>query len=1061
MSQGSEFLQSEQPALHLLQQLGYQYVTGVALSVERPDAGEVILTGRLRSAIKNLNPDLDEVNQQRALERISQVSASSLMAANQYIWSLLLGTGFTLKQQIDGKETFIPVRFIDYSPARKNDLLVVNQMRFRGRTFTAIPDIVVFINGLPLGIIECKAGNAPSAWDSAWNDLDAYQRNNEKLFYYNQICAGIWEVGGKYGAICAPQAFYSHFRSDNNPELTTLLADRKPTEQDILLYNLFRPDRLLDIIRHFVLFELDEGRIIKKLPRYQQLRAVNSTIDKLQQHQQGGVVWHTQGSGKLLTMAYLIRKLRAEQYGFDNPTVIVLTDRNDLDTQITTTFQNIGFKDVQQASSVAHLDKILRNDYGGVITTTLQKFQQADKNATADEVPDDEGLTRTERHIQENLLIQVKKALQDGKWAEVSRQEIPLEVLSTKENLYVLVDEAHRSHYGFLAAFMRSVLPNAKFIAFTGTPISKEDKSTLAEFYGEEYLDVYTIKESVTDGATVELLYDAGIARLDVKKAELDEAFEAQFSTESEEKKSKLKDAALRKYQFSAGRIRDISMHLLEHYRDKIYPDGYKAILVCSGRQAALDYQLTILNLRLQGLHNFTTKVVISLGSPKSDPIAAEHYERLAWNRENPDEPLDILLTPPEEVKAVIDSFKLPFGNEDELDKAGKKKKYDNTAILIVSDMLLTGYDAPIAGCLYFDKPLKEHNLLQAIARVNRTYRSKAAGFIIDYCGITAHLLQALDIFSGDLRPDDILRNLNDEIPKLELNHAKLISFAKPVRFDRQNQRTAFIDGFVRYIEPIHLRDQFKELLKAFNKSVNIVLPNQVAMRYQVDFNLFNEIKLKARNAFPDDDELKISANESRMLQQLINDHLIAEGVDNLLDEPVSILDRDKFRADLLNASPATKELKMRNQLKYTIKVGMDRNPGFFEPLAQRLDNLLKEHKAGRIDQVQLLIGYMQLQDDLINEQRSAQAHGFTTRQQIDVYNVLTVLFEEESARVTKKLFDDIRGELGIVGWKDKGEVRKAIENKITSLLKAKLPPAEARKKAAELVDLLRKDTHA
>lgn len=1062
MSQGPEFLQSENPALRLLKQLGYTHLTGAALSGERPDAAEVLLAGRLRLAIARLNPALDAANQQRAYDRITQVSAASLMEANQRIWALLSGAEFTLKQSINGKDEFVPVRFIDFSPEAKNDLVVVNQMRFSGRIFTAIPDLVIYVNGLPLGVIECKASSASGAWDSVWNDLDAYQRNNERLFQYNQICAGIWGVGGKYGAICTPQAFYSHFRSDSNTELTALLGGEIPSQQDILLYNLFRPEQLMDIVRHFVLFELDEGRVIKKLPRYQQLRAVNRIIAKLQQHQQGGVVWHTQGSGKSLTMAYLIRKLRAEENGFDNPTVIVLTDRNDLDTQITTTFQNIGFKDVQQASSVAHLDKILRNDYGGIITTTLQKFQQADKNATADDTPDEDGLTRTERHIQENLLVQIKKALSEGKWTEISREEIPLEVLSTKENLYVLVDEAHRSHYGFLAAFMRSVLPNAKFIAFTGTPISKEDKSTLAEFYGEEYLDTYTIKESVADGATVELLYDAGIARLDVKKDELDAAFEARFATETEEKKSKLKDEALRKYQFSDGRIRDISKHLLTHYREKIFADGHKAILVCTGRHAAMAYQQTILALQQEGFHNFKTKVVVSLGSAKSDSIVADHLERVLWNRQHPNDPKPILVTPSEEVKAVIDNFKLPFGDENERDKSGKKKKFDNTAILIVSDMLLTGYDAPIAGCLYLDKPLKEHNLLQAIARVNRTYRSKVAGFIVDYCGITAHLMQALDIFSGDIRPDDILRNLNDEIPKLELNHGKLLSFAKPVKSDRNYQRQAFMDAFVRYIEPLHRRDQFKELLKAFNKSINIVLPHQAAMKYQADFILFNEIKREARNTYPDDDELKISADESRMLQQLINDHLTGQGVTNLLAEPVSILDRDKFKADILNASPATKELKMRNQLKYTIRVGMDRSPDFFKPLAQRLDALLKEYEAGRIDQVQLLIGYTELQDDLINEQRAGQAQGFTTPQQIDLFNALTVLFADEAANLTKQIFADIAGELGVVGWEGKREVRYSMEQKISRLLKDKIPLFDARKKkATELVDLLRKDKHA
>lgn len=1077
MADSSEFHTSELPALALLQQLGYQHLSGAALAAERPDITQVVLAQRLRAAIARLNPLLDAPNQQKAYDKLTSVPGASLMEINEGVWRLLRGnTAWSLNQEIDGKTEPLPISFIDYQTPANNELLVVSQLKFHGLAGNSIPDLVVYVNGLPLAVLECKAKGATNAWSSAYSDLAFYQGNSERLFHYNQLCVGIWGVGGRYGAIGTPKPFYSHFRAADEPELVALLGGSKPTQQDRLLYNLFEPTRLLDIVRHFVLFELEEGRTVKKLPRYQQIRAVNKTIAKLQTHQQGGVVWHTQGSGKSLTMAYLARKLQAPEFGFENPTVLVLTDRQDLDRQITTTFRNVGFKRVQQATSISHLDYLLHNDYGGIITSTLQKFQQADKEATAAETLADSGEAldpddtlaeaaalpvrpvRTSQAIEGNSLVTVEEELLNGKWVEVSRTAIELVPLSRKQNLYVLVDEAHRSHYGFLAAFMRTVLPGAKFIAFTGTPISKEDKSTLAEFYGQEYLDVYTIVESVADGATVPLLYDAGIARLDVKKEALDAQFEADHGHKSEELKSKLKEEALRKYALSAERLTEIAKHLLVNYRDKIFADGFKALLVCSGRHAALEYQKIIQQLRVEGFHDFTTKVVVSLGSAKSDPLAKEQVELMNWNKANPHDSKPLLATPPEDIKTVTEDFKLPFGDESELDQSGTRKKHDNTAILIVSDMLLTGYDAPIAACLYLDKPLKEHNLLQAIARVNRTYKSKAAGFIVDYNGVIQHLIKALEIFSGDVRPDDLLRNLNEEIPQLELNHAKLLAFCKLLKANKGYQREDFIDECIEYIEPFHRRDEFKALLRAFNKSVNIVLPNQVALKYESDFKLFNEIKVRARNTYPDDEELKVSPDESKMLQQLVNDHLTSQGVQNLLAVPISIIDREKFKQEILNASPSTKMLKMRNQLKHVIKLGMDRNPDYYKPLAQRLEELLKEYEAQRLDQAQLLLAFAQLQEDVIHENQEGNAHGFLTEGQVAVFNSMKTIFDGEAAVVTTKLFELVSGELEIVGWREKGEVRSDMESKIRKLLAGKLERVEARQKAQELVEILRKN---
>lgn len=1058
MNKSPEYIHSELPAIELFKKMGYQYFDA-SKQDERSDITEVILKDRLLASISKLNPWINENNLNKAYTAITSVNGASLMEINQKIWELIRGGTFTVKQVINGEEGFHSVHFIDYINIEDNDFLVVNQMKYHGRFQNSVPDLVVYINGLPIGVIECKSPTAQNAWDKAFGDLDYYQKNTEKLFHFNQICAGIWDVSGKYGAINSPQQFFSVFKTSEEDKEIIIQAKK---EQDKLLIALFKKERVLDMIRHFVLFELDEGRTIKKLPRYQQIRATNKTIERLQAGE-GGVVWHTQGSGKSITMAYVSRKLQAPEFGFNNPTVMIMTDRKDLDRQITTTFQNVGFKNVNQASSVVHLEKLLRNDYGGIITTTLQKFQETDKDATASEDQTDleeRGNLIVEKQLKENKLIKITKELQQGKWVEIEREEIELEELSKKENLYILVDEAHRSHYGFLASFMRTVLPNAKFIAFTGTPISKEDKSTLGEFYGGDYIDIYTIKEAVADGATVELLYDEGIAKLDVKKEELDKEFEATFADASEDKKDKLKREALRKYQLSSERIEAIAKHMVEHFKNKIYPDGHKAMLVCSGRDAAIKYQQVLHQLKEEGYHNFESKVVVSMSSPKSDVIAKEYYETLEWNRNNPSNKKTIYVVPPENIKDATDDFKLPFGNEEETEKSGKKK-FDNTAFMIVSDMLLTGWDAPIASCLYLDKPLKEHNLLQAIARVNRSRKGKSAGFIVDYNGITAYLIQALEIFSGDLRPDDILKNINEEFPKLEMNHTKLVDFFKPMKIDRNYERNAFIDSAVGFIEPINRRDDFKALLKDFNKSINIILPNTKALKYQGDFKLFNEIKLRARNAFPDDEELKISKDESKMLQAMIDEHLTSNGIVSLLSEPISIIDKDKFKEEIMNASPATKELKMRNNLKHTIKVGIDKNPDFYKPLAQRLDELLKQKEAQRIDEAQLLLAYATIQDEIIEEQKEGEQKGFTTERERAVYNSMKLIFGEDAEDATKTLFDLLKGELNIIGWQEKGQVQKEIENKIMRFLKTKLEREDAKAKAKEMVDVLIKNKDA
>ncbi len=461
-SQSTEYLQSEQPAIRLFQKIGYDYLDA-AVNDERDSINDVVLIHRLKAAIRRINPWLNENNVNNAVRKITSVPSASLMEANETIHELISGREFTPKQVIKGREHYHGVGYVDFQDIDNNDFLVVNQIKFKGRENNSIPDIVVFVNGLPLGVIECKSPKIRGAKDEAISDLLYYQENSEKLFRYNQVCAGVYKVGGRYGALGAKQEHYQVYRDETGA--CAELTGEAPTAQDILIYNLFEKNRFLDIIRNFVIFETSEGTKVKKLPRYQQIRATNKAIEKLKKDSRGGVIWHTQGSGKSITMVYIATKLKREESGFDNPTIIIITDRTDLDDQIFRTFHGCGFSNPIHADSVRHLKTLLRDDYGKTITTTIQKFQETDSQGNIIRTRGDE-----------------------------------IETISKKENLYVLVDEAHRTQYGFLAGFMRKALKNARFIAFTGTPIDNDQKSTLGRFYGGKYLDVYTIKQSVEDG---------------------------------------------------------------------------------------------------------------------------------------------------------------------------------------------------------------------------------------------------------------------------------------------------------------------------------------------------------------------------------------------------------------------------------------------------------------------------------------------------------------------------------------------------------------------------------
>ncbi len=988
------------------------------------------------------------------------------------------------------------VRFFDASAVANNDFHVVDQYVGRNADDEVFrPDLLLFVNGLPMAIIECKASH--HRLDEALAQLDGYRATFPAQFVFNQVSVALNGRQGVYGAIFTPPAFYAHYRLQDaeRAEVAALLGD-EPSEQDQLLWALFEPARFLELVTHYVLFETRDGKTVKKLPRYQQWRAVRKTVWRLTGPKSlGGVVWHTQGSGKSLTMALLARLLRSESTGLNNPTVLVLTDRRDLDKQIFNTFHAVGIKAIQ-AVSVEGLVKMLSNDYGSVFTSTVQKFQEkevdAEVDALAEPLPDDDTLLaarhRRVRDGKDFFMVEERNAnfgqydadgvLLSPKWEELSREKVNFRVLSTKPNFYVLVDEAHRSQYDFLAAFMRASLPNAKFIAFTGTPLLNDDKHTLAEFGGGEYIDEYRLHEAVTDGATLPIKYqDAWVAL--APDVNLDQAFKDQFVNEPEARQHALKKELLTRWRQAGDRMEKVAHHLVEHFLANVQAKGLKGMLVCDGREMAVRYKdlldAIMKERAAQGLPTAESRVVVSLANITASRTGASEKEAAAEKGVDAHKVRTIeervrdeikagkvpVAMPPEHIANFVSKlFPLPYGDETK-GKDGKVHA-NNIGLIIVSDMLLTGWDAPIVGTMYLDKPLKEHTLLQAIARVNRTMAGKNAGYIVDYHGVVEHLDHALKIYGGEVKPAQVWEGVESELPKLQAMLERLLKLL-PRKHDPASQREDYKTDAEAFLDPAARLDKvedFLELVKQFNRSIDIILPDVRGVPFKPYFTLFAEIRLMLRDKLPGTAyRERITKLESVLLQQLLDEYINASPAKSLLGKEVSILDAaDMARLKKL-ASPGSRALIMKNQLKHTIETGRDKDPVFFDKLAEELEKLLEEERAGRITQVKFLE-----QLDLFGQRiKEKDNTGFSSPAHSAAFHYLESHLSSEVARgVTTKLFEDeeLSHTMASGNWKAMPDLHPDIKKRISSLLVplAGWQRAVARDHAGNLLTILLKN---
>lgn len=1063
MSTGPEYDVVEKPLLDQLVAMsasgpiGWKHTTG---NLEDPTVTaretfrQVLLLPDLRKALVGINRNnedetwLDEGRVSQAISGLQRPGAHKLMEANEACTELLLkGTSVDGIEGWDGGRAQT-VHFIDWEHPERNTFRVINQFRVdepggQAKKFV-IPDLVLFVNGIPLVVIECKSPYLSAPMEEAIDQIQRYanQRHwnegnegNERLFHTNQFVVGTYFDEARVGTIGASAVHYLEWK-DTSPlpmtEVATSLGRDTLSSQEKLVAGMLRPARLLDIVRHFMLFASIEGRTIKLVPRYQQYRAVQLATQRLltgktrktdgEHDRRGGIVWHTQGSGKSLTMVFLVRKMRTspELRKFK---VVVVTDRKQLQKQLSDTAALTG-ETVQIARKTAKVKELLAEKGPGLVFAMIQKYQERDPLDGDEEMaPDEDGIL-------------------DDK-AEVG--EFP--VLNEDESILVLVDEAHRSHTSDLHANLLKALPNCARIGFTGTPIIMGAKRRTHEIFGE-FIDRYTIRQAEEDGATVPILYEGRTAEGAVEGGQdLDQLFEDLFQDRTPEELEKIKQKyATRGHVMEAPRLIGAKARdMLRHYVENILPNGFKAQVVAVSRRAAIRYHQAFQEAReeLVAAAAAIDPALLELdeeavsGLPREQQALVRAHPHLETLRElefapvisggNNDEPGWREWTDKARSDARVERFKKPLFHQD----PGKR---DPLAFLIVKSMLITGFDAPVEQVMYLDRPIREAELLQAIARVNRTYPKKSAGIVVDYYGVARHLKDALKAYS-DEDVEGALQSLKDEIPKLRDRHARVLRlFADHGIHDIANE-----DACVDLLRDERLRAEFVVKLKQFLLTLDLVLPRPEALPYVPDAKRLTGIQVRARNRYRGE-ERPIGSDVGEKVRNLVDEHLISLGIDPSIP-PISILDAEFGDHVEGERTPRAKASEMEHALRYHIRKHLDEDPEHYQKLSERLDEILTALKDRWDELADALKDFV----DEVHAGRQTDDTGLDPETQAPFLGILKQEFSqggevspEELKRlcaVTVELVEHVKQEARLVGFIKNAQAQEMLHKWIVQFL--------------------------
>ncbi len=1024
----------EQVALDWLQGLAWTVARGPDIApgtpgAERDDYGQVVLERRLRDALADLNPTLPTDALDDAYRKLTRPQGSSLEARNS-AFHRMLGNGVDIEyRDSDGRVRGDQVRVINFENPASNDWLAVNQFSVTEDSHTRRPDVVLFVNGLPLGIIELKnpADEDATIW-TAWQQLQTYKAELPTLFSMNEALVVSDGTEARIGTLTAGREWFKPWRTVTGETL----ADPHVTELQVMLEGAFEPGRFLALVRDFVVFEDDGGgALVKKMAGYHQFHAVRVAVDEtlraamLQRaetraaeekghYESGrkpggepgdhriGVVWHTQGSGKSLTMAFYAGAIIREQ-AMENPTIVVLTDRNDLDDQLFSTFsrcQDLLRQPPTQAENRADLRSKLSVNAGGVVFTTIQKF-----------FPEEKGDTHP--------------------------------TLSERRNIVVIADEAHRSQYDFIDGFarhMRDALPNASFVGFTGTPIELQDANTRAVF--GDYISIYDIQRSVDDGATVPIYYESRLAKLALdqnQRPNIDPDFDEATEGEEVERKEKLKTkwAQLEAIVGSEERVKQIAEDIVTHFGQRTEVLKGKAMVVCMSRRICIDLYQELVRLRPDWHDNDDAKgamKVVMTGSA-SDPLDWQPHFRNKSRREE-----------------LAQRFRDPV---------------DPLKVVLVRDMWLTGFDAPSLHTMYVDKPMRGHGLMQAIARVNRVFKDKPGGLVVDYLGLAQDLKQALATYTESggkgrtaLDQDEAVAVM---LEKYDVCCALLHGFDWSLWTTGNAQdRLGLLPPAQEHI--LSQEDGKERCMKAvreLSQAFALAVPHPETTRIRDDVGFFQAVRAalskRATAEARPEEELDLA------VRQIISQSVASEGVMNIfaaagLDKPdISVLS-DEFLAEVRDMPHRNLAVELLQKLLSSeVSTRRRKNVVQARSFAEMLEQTLRRYQNRAIEAAQVIEKLIELARDM----REANARGERlglSEDELAFYDALEtndsavqVLGDETLRDIARQLVETIRNN-ATIDWTLRENVRANLRRSVRRILRKHGYPPDKQEKATKTV---------
>lgn len=999
----------EQALMLWFWEMGYKTIFGPKIAPDEPESEratfeDVILRGRLQKAIVELNPEIPQEVIEEVIRKITREESPSLIENNRRFHSMLVDGVDVEYRNKDGRIVHDKVWLVDFNDPHRNSWLAVNQFTVIENRHNRRPDIVIFVNGLPLAVIELKnPADENATIRSAFRQMQTYKNQIPSLFQFNQMLVVSDGTEARMGALTSDWEWFLPWRTIDGEEI----CSKGDAELEVLAKGIFDKERFLNLIRNFIIFETNKSGVKKKIAGYHQFHAVNKAVSCTVKassdkgDRRAGVVWHTQGSGKSLSMAFYAGKI-IKHSEMENPTIVVITDRNDLDDQLFQTFsacQGILRQTPNQAKDRSHLRDLLKVSSGGVVFTTIQKFLPLDKGD-------------------------------------------PYPLLSERRNIVVIADEAHRSQYDFIDGFarnMRAALPKASFIGFTATPIEKTDRNTLQVF--GDYIDTYDIHQAIEDNATVPIFYEARLAKLGLKEEEkpkIDPEFEEVTEDQEETVKRRLRTkwSRLEAIVGTEKRINKIAADIVGHFDKRLEAINGKGMIVCMSRRICVDLYNAIIKLSPEWAHEDDDKgflKVVMTGSA-SDPVDWQKHIRDKRRRGE-----------------LGDKF---------------KDSSHTFQLAIVRDMWLTGFDVPSLHTMYIDKPMRGHGLMQAIARVNRVYKDKPGGLIVDYLGIAHEIKKALIEYSekdkGETGIDQEIA-VSILLEKYEIIKSMFHGFDyKPFFVGGAQDKVRLVPSAMEHIiRQEEGKKRFLAFVSALSKSFALAVPHEKALAIQDEVAFFQAV----RAAFIKHTDSGVSSQEEldAAVQQIVSKAVSSDRVIDIfgaagLQKPELSILSDSFLAEVQGMEQKNLAVELlKKLLNDEIKVRSRKHLVQSRSLAERLERTIRQYHNRTLEAVDVIDELIEMAKELKAAAKRGDDLGLT-EDETAFYDALEtndsavkVLGNDTLCTIARELVEAVRKNITI-DWSVRESARARLRVLVKRILRKYGYPPDKQEKATRTV---------